>query len=110
MNNEEEINILKRAGFFQDGEDAVSLIAAFESMQIEMEQLRKEREELLKALRAIAYYEGDKFPWMRPELIALGEKREDYLEFMDPDDLTDEEYAAMYGEESDTTPTKEGSD
>ena len=110
MNNEEEINILKRAGFFQDGEDAVSLIAAFESMQIEMEQLRKEREELLKALRAIAYYEGDKFPWMRPELVALGEKREDYLEFMDPDDLTDEEYAAMYGEESDTTPTKEGSD
>jgi hypothetical protein len=110
MNNEEEINILKRAGFFQDGEDAVSLIAAFESMQIEIEQLRKEREELLKALRAIAYYEGDKFPWMRPELVALGEKREDYLEFMDPDDLTDEEYAAMYGEESDTTPTKEGSD
>ncbi len=67
-------------------------------------------DELLKTLRAIAYYEGDKFPWMRPELIALGEKREDYLEFMDPDDLTDEEYAAMYGEENDTTPTKEGSD
>ena len=110
MNNEEEINILKRAGFFQDGEDAVSLIAAFESMQIEMEQLRKEREELLKALRAIAYYEGHKFPWERPELVALGEKREDYLEFMDPDDLTDEEYAAMYGEESDAPPTKEGSD
>ena len=65
--------------------------------------------ELLKALRAIAYYEGHKFPWMRPELVALGEKREDYLEFMDPDDLTDEEYAAMYGED-DTTPTKEGSD
>ena len=109
MNNEEEINILKRAGFFQDGEDAVSLIAAFESMQIEIEQLRKEREELLKALRAIAYYEGHKFPWERPELVALGEKREDYLEFLDPDDLTDEEYAAMYGED-DTTPTKEGSD
>ena len=103
MNNEEQINILKRAGFFQDGDDALSLIAAFESMKIETEQL-------LKALRAIAYYEGDKFPWMRPELIALGEKREDYLEFMDPDDLTDEEYAAMYGEESDTTPTKEGFD
>ena len=109
MNNEEEINILKRAGFFQDGEDAVSLIAAFESMQIEMEQLRKEREELLKALRAIAFYEGDKFPWMRPELVALGEKREDYLEFLDPDDLTDEEYAAMSGEEA-TKPTTEGSD
>ena len=109
MNNEEEINILKRAGFFQDGEDAVSLIAAFDSMQIEMIQLRMEREELLKALRAIAYYEGHKFPWMRPELVALGEKREDYLEFMDPDDLTDEEYAAMYGED-DTKPTKEGSD
>jgi|DEB0MinimDraft_3_1074331.scaffolds.fasta_scaffold18516_2 hypothetical protein len=66
--------------------------------------------ELLKALRAIAYYEGHKLPWKRPELIALGEKCEDYLEFLDPDDLTDEEYAAMYGEESDTIPTKEGSD
>jgi len=40
MNYEEEINILKRAGFFQDGDDAVSLIAAFEAMQIELEQLR----------------------------------------------------------------------
>lgn len=54
-------------------------------------------DELLKALRAIAYYEGDKFPWERPELIALGEKREDYLEFMDPDDLSDEEYETLYG-------------
>ena len=100
MNNEEQINILKSAGFFQDGDDALSLIAAFESMKIETEQL-------LKALRAIAYYEGHKFPWEREDLVALGEKREDYLEFMD--DLTDEEYAAMYGED-DTTPTKEGSD
>jgi len=66
--------------------------------------------ELLKALRAIAFYEGDKFPWERSELRALGEKREDYLEFIDPDDLTDEEYAALYGEESDSPPTKEGSD
>lgn len=54
-------------------------------------------DELLKALRAIAYYEGDKFPWERPELIALGEEREDYLEFMDPDDLSDEEYETLYG-------------
>jgi len=45
MNYEEEINTLKRAGFFQDGDDAVSLIAAFESMQIERERLRKERDE-----------------------------------------------------------------
>ena len=54
-------------------------------------------DELLKALRAIAYYEGDKFPWERPELVALGEKREDYLEFLDTDDLTDEEYETLYG-------------
>ena len=54
-------------------------------------------EELLKALRAIAFYEGDKFPWERSELRALGEKREDYLEFMDPDDLSDEEYETLYG-------------
>ena len=54
-------------------------------------------DELLKALRAIAYYEGDKFPWERPDLVALGEKREDYLEFLDPDDLTDEEYETLYG-------------
>ena len=54
-------------------------------------------EELLKALRAIAYYEGHKFPWERPELVALGEKREYYLEFLDPDDLSDEEYETLYG-------------
>ena len=54
-------------------------------------------DELLKALRAIAYYEGDKFPWEREDLVALGEKREDYLEFMDPDDLSDEEYETLYG-------------
>lgn len=54
-------------------------------------------DELLKALRAIAYYEGHKFPWEREDLIALGEKREDYLEFMDPDDLSDEEYETLYG-------------
>lgn len=49
---EEEINILKRAGFFQDGDDALSLIAAFESMKIELEQLREERDE---ARRTICY-------------------------------------------------------
>lgn len=55
-------------------------------------------DELLKALRAIVFYEGHKFaPWERPELAALGEKRENYLEFFDPDDLTDEEYETLYG-------------
>ena len=54
-------------------------------------------EELLKALRAIAYYEGDKFPWERPELVALGEKREYYLKFLDLDALSDEEYETLYG-------------
>lgn len=57
--------------------------------------------ELLKqkihALRSIAFYEGHKFPWEVEALANLGEKREDYLEFLDPDDLTDEEYETLYG-------------
>ena len=110
MNIEEQINILKRAGFFQNGDDALSLVAAFESMQNEIDDLIDKKDDLIQALRSIVYYEGNKIPWEREDLIALGEKREDYLEFLDPDDLTDEEYAAMYGEEDDTTPNKEGSD
>jgi hypothetical protein len=39
MNAEEQIDILRKAGFFQDGEDAYSLIAAFEAMQSEIEYL-----------------------------------------------------------------------
>ncbi|MBU6174784.1 MAG: hypothetical protein KGQ60_13325 [Planctomycetes bacterium] len=67
--------------------------------------------ELLKVLRSIAYYEGHKFPWEREDLIALGEKREYYLEFLDPDDLTDEEYAARCtARKVKHPPTKEGSD
>jgi hypothetical protein len=38
----------------------------------------------------VAYYDGQKFPWEHPELIAVGEERKDYLEFIDPDDLDDE--------------------
>jgi hypothetical protein len=62
----------------------------------------------IQALRAVAYYDGQKFPWEHPELIAVGEERKDYLEFIDPDDLDDEEYAEMYGD--DEAPHKEGSD
>ena len=62
----------------------------------------------IQALRAVAYYDGQKCPWEHPELIAVGEERKDYLEFIDPDDLDDEEYAEMYGD--DEAPHKEGSD
>jgi hypothetical protein len=56
----------------------------------------------------VAYYDGQKFPWEHPTLIKVGEQRKDYLEFIDPDDLDDEEYAEMYGD--DETPNKEGAD
>jgi hypothetical protein len=42
MNAEEQIDILRKAGFFQDGEDAYSLIAAFAAMQSEIEYLTEE--------------------------------------------------------------------
>jgi len=47
--------------------------------------------------------------WEIEELFDLGETRHDYLQFMDTDDLSEEECAAMYGEDG-ATPTKEGSD
>ncbi len=95
MNAEEQIEILRKAGFFQNGDDAVSLIAAFESLQGEIDSLN----EKIQALRAVAYYDGQKFPWEHPELIKVGEDRKDYLEFIDPDDLSDEEYETLYAEE-----------
>ena len=104
MNAEQQIEVLRNFGFFQDGDDALSLIAAFESLQGEIDSLK----EKIKALRSVAYYDGQKFPWEHPELIKVGEERKDYLEFIDPDDLDDEEYAEMYGD--DEAPNKEGSD
>jgi hypothetical protein len=95
VNAQEQIEILRKAGFFQDGDDAVSLIAAFESLQGEIDSLN----EKIQALRAVAYYDGQKFPWEHPELIKVGEDRKDYLEFIDPDDLSDEEYETLYAEE-----------
>jgi hypothetical protein len=95
VNAEEQIEILRKAGFFQNGDDAVSLIAAFESLQGEIDS----RNEKIQALRAVAYYDGQKFPWEHPELIKVGEDRKDYLEFIDPDDLSDEEYETLYAEE-----------
>ncbi len=95
MNAAEQIEILRKAGFFQNGDDAVSLVAAFESLQGEIDSLN----EKIQALRAVAYYDGQKFPWEHPELIKVGEDRKDYLEFIDPDDLSDEEYETLYAEE-----------
>ena len=100
---EEMIELLRKAGFFQNGDDAVSLIAAFDTLQMEIDTLN----EKIQALRRVAYHDGMKFPWEHPELIAVGEERKDYLEFIDPDDLDDEEYAEMYGD--DEAPHKEGS-
>jgi hypothetical protein len=95
VNAAEQIEILRKAGFFQNGDDAVSLVAAFESLQGEIDSLN----EKIQALRAVAYYDGQKFPWEHPELIKVGEDRKDYLEFIDPDDLSDEEYETLYAEE-----------
>jgi len=95
VNAEEQIEILRKAGFFQNGDDALSLVAAFESLQGEIDSLN----EKIQALRAVAYYDGQKFPWEHPELIKVGEDRKDYLEFIDPDDLSDEEYETLYAEE-----------
>ncbi len=95
MNAQEQIEILRKAGFFQNGDDALSLVAAFESLQGEIDSLN----EKIQALRAVAYYDGQKFPWEHPELIKVGEDRKDYLEFIDPDDLSDEEYETLYAEE-----------
>ena len=95
MNAAEQIEILRKAGFFQNGDDAVSLVAAFESLQGEIDSLN----EKIQALRAVAYYDGQKFPWEHPELIKVGEDRKDYLEFIDPDDLSDEEYETLYADE-----------
>ena len=95
MNAQEQIEILRKAGFFQNGDDAVSLVAAFESLQGEIDSLN----EKIQALRAVAYYDGQKFPWEHPELIKVGEDRKDYLEFIDPDDLSDEEYETLYADE-----------
>lgn len=43
MNAEEEIAILRSAGFFQDGEDAYSLLAYIDSLTIEIEHLRNKQ-------------------------------------------------------------------
>jgi hypothetical protein len=104
LNAQEQIEILRKAGFFQNGDDAVSLIAAFESLQGEIDSMN----EKIQALRAVAYYDGQKFPWEHPTLIKVGEQRKDYLLFIDPDDLSDAEYAEAYGD--DETPNKEGAD
>jgi hypothetical protein len=95
VNAQEQIELLRKAGFFQNGDDAVSLVAAFESLQGEIDSLN----EKIQALRAVAYYDGQKFPWEHPELIKVGEDRKDYLEFIDPDDLSDEEYETLYADE-----------
>jgi hypothetical protein len=46
--NDEHIEILRKAGYFKDGEDAYSLLAAIDSLNIEIESLQekvKEKEE-----------------------------------------------------------------
>lgn len=48
MTNDEQIEILRKAGYFKDGEDAFSLLAAIDSLNIEIESLKekvKEKEE-----------------------------------------------------------------
>ena len=40
MNAEEQIQVLRKAGYFQDGDDALSLLAHVDSLEIEIETLR----------------------------------------------------------------------
>jgi len=41
MNNDEQIEILRKAGFFHDGEDAYSLLAYIGALNIELQILRE---------------------------------------------------------------------
>jgi len=41
MNAEEQIQVLRKAGYFQDGDDALSLLAHVSSLEIEIETLRE---------------------------------------------------------------------
>ena len=40
MNAEEEIQVLRNAGYFRDGDDALSLLAHVSSLEIEIETLQ----------------------------------------------------------------------
>jgi len=46
MTNDEQIEILRKAGYFKDGEDAYSLLAAIDSLNIEIEFLQNKIKEL----------------------------------------------------------------
>ena len=45
MNNDEQMEILRKAGYFHDGEDAYSLLAYIDSLKIELEDLRERSED-----------------------------------------------------------------
>lgn len=46
MTNDEQIEILRKAGYFKDGEDAFSLLAAIDSLNIEIESLQNKIKEV----------------------------------------------------------------
>ena len=46
MNNDEQMEILRKAGYFHDGEDAYSLLAYIDSLKIELEDLRERNDGL----------------------------------------------------------------
>ena len=46
MTNDEHMEILRKAGYFKDGEDAFSLLAAIDSLNIEIETLQNKVKEL----------------------------------------------------------------
>ena len=46
MTNDEQIEILRKAGYFKDGEDAFSLLAAIDSLNIEIETLQNKIKEV----------------------------------------------------------------
>ena len=46
MTNDEQMEILRKAGYFKDGEDAYSLLAAIESLNIEIESLQNKIKEI----------------------------------------------------------------
>lgn len=46
MTNDEQIEVLRKAGYFKDGEDAYSLLAAIDSLNIEIESLQNKIKEV----------------------------------------------------------------
>jgi hypothetical protein len=53
MNDTEQMTILRNAGYFQNGDDAISLIAAVDTHQIPSEELRSQVSAMAAQIRTL---------------------------------------------------------